>query len=238
MRRIETPTNWTQAVPGVLLIGWLALAAVKGFSGETLSLFRWELARPPLFLLPPPDSFGLLPGLSLLPVIGLALWIMPRAADPKFWAICFLGYGLAALVLAVGYDIRSGVALYEDRLIYRTDGPLSPLREAAYGDVQTIRTACVNGGRRSAMRVSYEIETPDGARFELTTRQEGMLSFLETLDRHAVQGGARWAPARHARNGRILYDVECVSSLLSRSDSAERDNLRALFRLDELGFRV
>ena len=91
----------------------------------------------------------------------------------------------------------------------------------------------MGGGRRSSMRVSYQIETPFGDRLELLDRQSGLLSLVAGLDQQAKAGGAQWRPDTHRQNGRILYDRECVEQLTSHASPSDLVRLRTVLRLDQ-----
>jgi hypothetical protein len=236
------PFNWPAAV---LIFGWMGLGLVVGLGVNVaeLSPFHWFLPPGVLVWRPEMSPVGL--ALFIVPMLlgGLACWLVPFSGYSRSISLGLVGSGILAFAVGMAWEAGAGVAIYPDRIIYRSSGIGVPLRTERFADIQRVETACSSYRRRrsSSWQINpiYEVVFASGYSTDVwrgagTLRGNQRTNVIDTvrmIDRQARAAGATRAPARKP-DGTLIGSAGCLDRL-AENLLIGRGDLDALFQIDQ-----
>jgi hypothetical protein len=143
----------------------------------------------------------------------------------------------------VAWEAGAGVAVYSDRIVYRSSGIGAPLRAERFADIQRVETACSSYRSRgsSSLRANpiYKVVFASGYSTDLwrgsgTHRGHRAPTALDTvrlIDRQARAVSAVRAPARKP-DGTLIGTRGCLDRL-AENLSIRRGELNDLFEVHQ-----
>ena len=240
------PFNWPAAV---LVFGWMALGLIVGLGVNVaeLSPFHASLPTGVLMWRPEMSLVGLVLFMSPIVLGGLACWLVPFSGYSRPISLVLVGSGILAFAVGVAWEAGAGVAVYPDRIVYRSSGIGAPLRAERFADIQRVETACSSYWRRrsSSPQVNpiYKVVFASGYSMDVWTgsgtlrrhRAPTALDTVQLIDRQARAARAVRAPARKP-DGTLIGSRGCPDLLAERL-SVERSELEALFEVHQSELR-
>jgi hypothetical protein len=235
----HAPYNWPAAV---LMFGWMLLGGAYIFGGQTeISTFGRGLHDAPLIWWPEMSGVGFAATMAPFILGGLSLLIMPLVDGSRSLGGGLIAVGSALLVFGIVWDIGSGVAVYPDRVVYRTSGWGAPTRTEYLKDITRIETACVSRrslrtGRlptldyRARFMSGYDLWLARGSSYSWFAPQTGSrLRAVKAVDVAANAADAVRAPRRNIA-GDLLGDRGCIDELAGKY-GVKRQEIIGLFNV-------
>ena len=174
---------------------------------------------------------------------GLACWLVPFSGYSRPISLVLVGSGILAFAVGVAWEAGAGVAVYSDRVVYRSSGIGAPLRAERFADIQRVETACSTyRGRRSfSLRASptykvvfasgYSTDVWKGSGTLRGRRAPTALAAVRLIDRQARAVGSVRAPARKP-DGTLIGPRGCLDRL-AENLSIRRGELNDLFEVHQ-----
>ncbi len=236
------PFNWPAAV---LVFGWMVLGLIVGLGVNVSELSPFYNSLPPGVLMWRPEMslVGLVLFLSPMVLGGLACWLVPFSGYSRPISLVLVGSGILAFAVGVAWEAGAGVAVYSDRIVYRSSGIGAPLRAERFADIQRVETACSSYRSRgsSSLRANpiYKVVFASGYSTDLwrgsgTHRGHRAPTALDTvrlIDRQARAVSAVRAPARKP-DGTLIGTRGCLDRL-AENLSIRRGELNDLFEVHQ-----
>ena len=240
------PFNWPAAV---LVFGWMALGLIVGLGVNVAELSPFYYSLPPGVLMWRPEMslVGLVLFMSPMVLGALACWLVPFSGYSRPISLVLVGSGILAFAVGVAWEAGAGVAVFPDRIVYRSSGIGAPLRAERFADIQRVETACSNyrGRRSSSLRASptynvvfasgYATDVWKGSGTLRGRRAPTALDTVRLIDRHARAVGAVRAPARKP-DGTLIGTRGCLDRL-AENLSIRRGELSDLFEVHQSELR-
>ena len=239
------PFNWPAAV---LVFGWMALGLIVGLGVNVAELSPFYNSLPPGVLMWRPEMslVGLVLFLSPMVLGGLACWLVPFSGYSRPISLVLVGSGILAFAVGVAWEAGAGVAVYPDRIVYRSSGIGAPLRAERFADIQRVETACSSYRRRrfSSLQTDptyelvfasgYSTDVWDGAGRQNGARRTNVFEVVRLIDQQARAVGAIRAPARKP-DGTLIGTRGCLDRL-AENLSIRRGELNDLFEVHQSEF--
>ena len=154
---------------GFIAFAYLVAGGTSAF--KAFSTFPSSLDEPPLAWWPMTGWVTLAACGVVIILAFVACFSIRYLARPALAAISSIAFCIALLTAAVAYERPSGMALYQDRLVYRTIENNFAARSVSYNAMTRIRVGCgyykARGSSRAYPTPIYEAFLADGRRFEL-----------------------------------------------------------------------
>jgi hypothetical protein len=221
----------------------LGLIVGLGVNVAELSPFHASLPTGVLMWRPEMSLVGLVLFMSPMVLGGLACWLVPFSGYSRPISLVLVGSGTLAFSVGLAWEAGAGVAVYPDRIVYRSSGIGAPLRVERFADIQRVETACSSYRRRgsSSLRANpiyrvvfasgYSTDVWRGSGTFRGHRAPTALDTVRLIDRQARAVGAIRAPARKP-DGTLIGTRGCLDRL-AETLSIRRGELNELFEVHQ-----
>jgi hypothetical protein len=227
----------------------MALGLIVGLGVNVAELSPFYYSLPPGVLMWRPEMslVGLVLFMSPMVLGALACWLVPFSGYSRPISLVLVGSGILAFAVGVAWEAGAGVAVFPDRIVYRSSGIGAPLRAERFADIQRVETACSNyrGRRSSSLRASptynvvfasgYATDVWKGSGTLRGRRAPTALDTVRLIDRQARAVGAVRAPARKP-DGTLIGTRGCLDRL-AENLSIRRGELSDLFEVHQSELR-